>query len=270
MQARPKIAKQAALKKASRTWAWVFLFAIGSLVSTATLARDHHADPAHSWTYFGEHGPGHWADLSPEFAACGTGQAQSPIDIAYPHAAQLPPIQFAYSASPLKIIDNGHTIQVNYTPGSTISIEGKTYELVQFHFHHPSEEEISGRHYAMVAHLVHKNNEGKLAVVAVLIQQGDPNPLISTLWDNLPPRKNNEIESDSVQVHVADLLPSNHNYYRFEGSLTTPPCTEGVSWYVLETPVTFSKAQIEKFASIYPRNARPIQPLHNRVVQESK
>jgi carbonic anhydrase len=270
MQARPKIAKQAALKKASRTWAWVFLFAIGSLVSTATLAQDHHADPAHSWTYFGEHGPGHWADLSPEFAACGTGQAQSPIDIAYPHAAQLPPIQFAYSASPLKIIDNGHTIQVNYTPGSTISIEGKTYELVQFHFHHPSEEEISGRHYAMVAHLVHKNNEGKLAVVAVLIQQGDPNPLISTLWDNLPPRKNKEVESDSVQVHVADLLPSNHNYYTFAGSLTTPPCTEGVSWYVLETPVSFSKEQIDKFASIYPRNARPIQPLHNRVVQEGK
>ena len=270
MRARPEISKQAALKRASRTWAGGLLFAICSLVSTATLAQDHHADPAHSWTYFGEHGPEHWADLSPEFAACGTGQAQSPIDIAYPHAAQLPPIQFAYSASPLKIIDNGHSVQVNYAPGSSISIEGKTYELMQFHFHHPSEEEISGRHSAMVAHLVHKNDQGKFAVVAVLIEEGDPNPLINTLWDNMPPRKNKEVESDSVQVNVSDLLPSNHNYYTFAGSLTTPPCTEGVSWYVLETPVTFSKAQIEKFASIYPRNARPVQPLHNRVVQKSK
>jgi carbonic anhydrase len=270
MRARLEISKQAALKKASLGWARVFLFATCSLVSTAMLAQEHHADAAHSWTYFGEHGPEHWADLSPEFAACGTGQTQSPIDIAYPRAAQLPPIQFAYSASPLKVIDNGHSIQVNYASGSTISIGGKTYELVQFHFHHPSEEEISGRHSAMVAHLVHKNDQGKLAVVAVLIQQGDANPLISTLWDNLPPRKNKEVDSDSVQVNVSDLLPSNHDYYKFEGSLTTPPCTEGVSWYVLETPVTFSKAQIERFASIYPRNARPIQPLHNRVVQESK
>jgi carbonic anhydrase len=234
------------------------------------LAQDHHADPAHSWTYFGEHGPQHWADLSPEFAACGSGKAQSPIDIAYPHAAQLPPIQFAYSASPLKVIDNGHSIQVNYAPGSTISIAGKTYELVQFHFHHPSEEEISGKQSPMVAHLVHKDSQGKLAVVAVLIEQGDPNPLINALWDNLPPRKNKEVESDSVEVNAADLLPSNHNYYTFDGSLTTPPCTEGVSWYVLETPVSFSKAQIEKFASIYPGNARPIQPLNNRVVQKSK
>jgi carbonic anhydrase len=234
------------------------------------LAQDHHADPAHSWTYFGEHGPQHWADLSPEFAACGSGKAQSPIDIAYPRAAQLPPIQFAYSASPLKIIDNGHSIQVNYAPGSTISIAGKTYELVQFHFHHPSEEEISGKQSPMVAHLVHKDSQGKLAVVAVLIEQGDPNPLINALWDNLPPRKNKEVELDSVEMNAADLLPSNHNYYTFDGSLTTPPCTEGVSWYVLETPVSFSKAQIEKFASIYPGNARPIQPLNNRVVQKSK
>jgi carbonic anhydrase len=270
MRARPEIPKHDVLKRASRKWTGMFLLAIGSLLPTAIMAQEHHADPAHSWTYFGEHGPEHWAALSPEFAACGTGQAQSPIDIAYPRAARLPPIQFAYSASPLKIIDNGHSIQVNYTAGSTISIEGKTYQLVQFHFHHPSEEEISGRHSAMVAHLVHKNDQGKLAVVAVLIEEGDPNPLISTLWDNLPPGKNKEVDSDSVEVNVSDLLPSNHDYYRFEGSLTTPPCTEGVSWYVLETPVSFSKAQIEKFASIYPANARPVQPLHSRVVQKSK
>src|SRR5436305_7641306 len=270
MRAQTEIPKQAALEKASRRWAGVFLFAICSLAATVMLAQDHHADPAHSWTYFGERGPEHWGDLSPEFAACGAGQAQSPIDITHPNVAQLPPIHFAYSASPLKIIDNGHTIQVNYARGNTIGLDGKTYELVQFHFHHPSEEEITGKRYAMVAHLVHKNSQGKLAVVAVLIEEGDPNPLISTLWNNLPPTKNKELERKSVEVHVADLLPSNHNYYTFDGSLTTTPCTEGVSWYVLETHLSLSKAQIEKFASIYPRNARPIQPLHNRVVRESK
>lgn len=141
---------------------------------------------------------------------------------------------------------------------------------MQFHFHHPSEEEISGQHYAMVAHLVHKGSEGKLAVVAVLIKEGSPNQLVSTLWDNLPPEKGKELDKDDVEVHVTDLLPASHRYYTFPGSLTTPPCSEGVTWYVLATPMSLSKAQIDKFASIYPLNARPIQPLHDRKVEESK
>jgi carbonic anhydrase len=264
------LTKRAAPKNASGAWAVFFLFAICALGSSQMMAQEHHADPAHSWTYTGEHGPEHWGDLSPEFAACATGKAQSPIDITSPSAAQLSPIHFAYHTSPLKIINNGHTIQINYAPGSSISVDGKTYELLQFHFHHPSEEEISGKRYAMVAHLVHKNNQGKLAVVAVLIEEGDPNQLISTLWDNLPTEKGQEQDLHSVELNVTDLLPSNKKYYTFVGSLTTPPCTEGVTWYVLETPVTLSKAQIDKFASIYPLNARPVQPVHNRVVQESK
>ena len=260
------------MKKASRTRFAVLLFAICSLGSAVVIsqAQEHHDGAAHSWAYSGEHGPEHWGDLSPEFAACASGTTQSPINITHPTAAELPPIRFAYHASPLKIVDNGHTIQVNYAPGSTITVDGHTYELVQFHFHHPSEEQISGKSYSMVAHLVHKNNQGKLAVVAVLIEEGNPNQLISTLWDNLPAEKNKELDLDSVELQLTDLLPSNKNYYTFAGSLTTPPCTEGVTWYVLETPVSLSKAQIDKFAGIYPLNARPTQPLHNRVVQESK
>ena len=270
MRTRWEIAKKAALTRPSGAWAVFFLFAICSLGSSQMMAQEHHADATHSWRYSGEHGPEHWGDLSPEFAACATGKTQSPININHPHAAQLPPIHFAYHSSPLKIINNGHSIQINYAPGSTISVDGETYELVQFHFHHPSEEEIGGKPYAMVAHLVHKNNQGKLAVVAILIEQGNPNRLISTLWDNLPPEKGKELDLDSVQVNGTDLLPSNKKYYTFAGSLTTPPCTEGVTWYVMETPVSLSKAQIDKFASLYPLNARPVQPLHNRVVQESK
>jgi carbonic anhydrase len=258
------------MKKASAAGLVVCTAAILSLAVSWSAAQDLHDDPAHSWTYSGEHGPEHWGDLSPEFATCAKGKEQSPINITKPHAAALPPLLFAYHSSPLKIIDNGHSIQINYAPGSILTVDGKTYELAQFHFHHPGEEEINGRHYAMVAHLVHKNSEGKLAVVAVLIKKGSPNRLVNTLWDNLPPEKGKELDKDEVEVHVTDLLPANHRYYTFPGSLTTPPCSEGVTWYVLAKPMSLSKAQIDKFASIYPLNARPIQPLQDRKVEKSK
>ena len=258
------------MKKSAMAGVAVCTAAILCLAASRSPAQDQHSDAAHSWTYSGDHGPEHWGALSPEFAACSNGAEQSPINITDPHTADLPALHFAYHASPLKIIDNGHTIQINYAPGSTLTVEGKTYELVQFHFHHPSEEEINGEHYAMVAHLVHKSSEGKLAVVAVLVKEGSPNQLVNTLWDNLPPEKGKELDKDDVEVHVTDLLPANHRYFTFPGSLTTPPCSEGVTWYVLATPMALSKAQIDRFASIYPLNARPIQPLHNRKVEESK
>jgi carbonic anhydrase len=234
------------------------------------VGQENHPDPAHNWAYSGEHGPEHWGDLSSEFSSCSAGEAQSPIDIRDPHPAQLPPIKFSYQASPLRIINNGHTIQINYVSGSTITVRGKTYELVQFHFHHPSEEKISGQPYPMVVHLVHKDKDGKLAVVAVLIEAGSANQLISTLWDNLPSEQGKELDLDRVQIDATDLLPTNHSYYTYAGSLTTPPCSEGVTWYVLQMPKPISKAQIDKFATIYPLNARPIQPLNGRIVQKSK
>lgn len=257
------------MRKAPATWIAVCLLAACSPV-TVVSAQDHQPDPAHSWTYSGATGPDHWGALSSEFAACSSGKEQSPINITQPHTADLPPLQFAYHPAPLKVIDNGHTIQVNYPPGSTLTVGGKRYDLVQFHFHHPSEEEIDGQRYAMVAHLVHRSQEGKLAVVAVLIKEGNPNQLISTLWENLPPVQGKELDKDDVELHVTDLLPANHRYYTFHGSLTTPPCSEGVTWYVLATSMSFSKAQIDKFAGIYPLNARPIQPLGDRRVEESK
>jgi carbonic anhydrase len=259
------------MTKVSARWVEVIVFAAICATggSSVLIAQDHQA-PEHSWTYTGATGPEHWGELNPEFAPCATGKQQSPIDITHPHRAQLPPIQFAYHTSPLEIINNGHSIQVNYAPGSTMTVDGKTYELVQFHFHHPSEEEINGHRYDMVAHLVHKSKEGKLRVVAVLIKEGNPNQLISTLWDNLPSEKDKELDLDRIEVNAADLLPANHKYYTFAGSLTTPPCSEGVTWYVLETPISLSKAQIDKFAGIYPRDVRPVQPLDGRVVLESK
>jgi carbonic anhydrase len=229
-------------------------------------------DATHHWTYKGSTGPTHWAALEPDFAACGSGHAQSPIDIRQDAVlkANLPAIAFDYRPAPLKIVDNGHTIQVNYAPGSFIDVGGQRYELVQFHFHKPSEERIDGKHYDMVAHLVHKDTEGRLGVVAVPLAAGAINPMVALLWNNLPARKGTEVEVQGVQVDAADLLPADRAYYTFTGSLTTPPCSEGVTWFVLKHPSTLSAGEIGRFAHEYPMNARPVQPLNGRVVRTSQ
>jgi carbonic anhydrase len=230
------------------------------------------ADEQAHWSYSGATGPEKWSTLEHDFGSCALGKTQSPIDIRDVEAreADLPAIDFAYQASPLKIIDNGHTIQVNYAPGSFISVGGRRYELVQFHFHKPSEEKLNGKGYDMVAHLVHKDSDDKLAVVAVLLENGKTNPLIDTLWSHFPTQTNQETVVGSANIDVADLLPDNHAYYTFTGSLTTPPCTEGVTWLVLQHPSAVSAAQVARFGSLYPMNARPVQPVNGRAIQASR
>jgi len=240
-------------------------YVIGGLITTAAAEG-----PAH-WSYQGSTGPAKWGDLELGFETCRIGKHQSPIDIkeSAVRKADLAPLAFDYKPSPLKIIDNGHTIQVNYAPGSSISVRGKLYELVQFHFHKPSEEKINGKASDMVAHLVHRSRTGKFVVVAVLLRQGASNPLIETLWANLPSKKNEERVVENVQIDLNQLLPAAKRYYTFTGSLTTPPCSEDVAWFVLRDPVTLSSRQIAQFGKIYPMNARPVQPLHERVVQSN-
>ncbi|HVP67985.1 MAG TPA: carbonic anhydrase family protein [Anaeromyxobacteraceae bacterium] len=246
----------------------ISLRAIVSLAALASAvpAVAQQAPPPH-WTYEGVHGPANWANLEPAFETCRLGKHQSPIDIRGAKAAALPPIQFAYQPSPLKIIDNGHTVQVIYAPGSVITVGDKKYELQQFHFHHPAEEKVNGRSYPLVAHLVHKSAEGKLAVVAVLLANGRANPFIEALWKHLPAEEGKEMAPAGVTVDVAKLLPVKRGYYTFSGSLTTPPCTEEVTWFVLKTPAQVSKNDVAVFAKKYPHNARPVQPLNARVVQ---
>ena len=224
------------------------------------------AEKDKNWSYTGANNPAKWGKLEKSFATCGTGQLQSPIDIPDAHARKgdLPPLLFNYKPSTLKIIDDGHTIQVNSASDSWVSIEGKRYELVEFHFHKPSEHKISGKGQEMEVQLVHKDKDGKLAIIAVLLDQGNENALIKTLWSNLPQTKEKESEVPGVQINAFGLLPQNKEYYAFKGSLTTPPCTEGVSWYVLKTPVKISADQIAKFGRVYPTNARPVQPLNDR------
>ncbi len=236
-------------------------------VPDATIAQEH---PAHEWGYSGSEGPAHWGALDPEFATCKTGHRQSPVNIVGAKTADLPPIQFEYKPSALHIINNGHTIEINYAPGSFIRVGDKRYELKQFHFHHPSEETIKGKRFPMELHLVHSAADGKLAVVSVLLEEGSANPLVETLWGLAPKTAGPEKADDKLQINAADLLPANHSYYTFAGSLTTPPCTEGVSWFVLETPVTISNKQVTTFARIYPYDERPSQALNGRTVLESK
>jgi carbonic anhydrase len=246
----------------------VLVTGIGLLCTTTAVGQDPQAK--HVWDYTGSLGPSHWGDLKPEFAACKGGHRQSPIDIRNPQKADLPTIEFDYKRSPLHIIDNGHTVMINYAPGSFIRVGGKQYELKQFHFHRPSEEKINGRGFAMVVHLVHADSDGNLAVVAVLLNKGSDNPLVRELWNDLPTEKEKEEALEQVQIDLTQLLPANRGYFTFSGSLTTPPCSENVTWFVLKQPVTISDEEISKFSNLYNNDARPTQPLDGRLVLESK
>jgi len=238
-----------------------------SLLPPLALAQDSHAP---HWGYSGKDGPADWGKLDSAFTSCSVGHAQSPIDIKGAKPADLPPLQFDYKAVSLTIIDNGHTIQVNYPAGSTLTVGDKTYTLKQFHFHHPSEEHVNGKGYDLVAHLVHADAEGHLAVVAILFKAGSANPFLDTIWKNIPATKEKVSDVPSVTINVKDLLPAGHGCFTFAGSLTIPPCSEGVTWYVLKSDAQLSSGQLDAFAKIYPLNARPIQPTNNRQILETK
>lgn len=227
--------------------------------------------PEIHWGYQGEGAPENWGTLKPEFALCGSGISQSPIDFNKTYKTELEKIVFSYQETPLKIVNNGHSIQVNYEPGSTIIVDGETYELAQFHFHAPSEHTVNGQYYDMELHLVHKNMNNEIAVVGVFMKKGKENKLIQLLWDNVSSEIDKENVVSGVSVNASALLPKNMSYYHYYGSLTTPPCTEGVNWSVLKTPIEVSEAQIEKFRTIMGvDNNRPVQKLNKRFVLESK
>ena len=213
------------------------------------------------WEYEGEMGPENWGK---EFPTCGKGKSQSPLNIKGPFEKVRFNIVPDYKPGPLKILNNGHTIQVNVTPGSKIRIDGKAFDLLQFHFHRPSEEHINGKPSAMVIHYVHKNDSGELAVLGVLLQEGNENPGIKTLWSHAPSKEGPEVAPDNVAFNPANLLPREMEFYHYDGSLTTPPCTEKVKFYILKTQVNIGKEQITQFP--FKMNARPVQPLNERKI----
>ena len=223
--------------------------------------------PAH-WDYTGADGPAAWGAMNPEFATCRTGTRQSPIDIHEGLKVDLEPIHFDYRPSAFRVIDTGHTVQVNLAAGNSIEIGGRRFELVQFHFHRPSEERVDGKQFEMVMHLVHKSADGKLAVIAVLLEPGPAQPVVQTVWNNLPLEKGEEVAAPTP-LNPIDLLPAERRYYTYMGSLTTPPCSEGVLWMVLKQPVGVSPDEEAIFARLYPMNARPLQSLGGRLIKES-
>ena len=226
------------------------------------------ATHAPNWDYGGTGSPAAWARLNPEFAKCATGTRQSPIDIRDGIKVDLDPVQFSYEPSAFRVIDNGHTVQVNVARGNWIEVMGRRYELQEFHFHRPSEERVDGKQFDMVVHLVHKDAEGHQAVVAVLLEKGSAQGVIQSVWNNLPLEKGDELAARGT-LNLNDLLPTRRDYYTYMGSLTTPPCSEGVLWMVMKQPVAVSVDQIDIFARLYPMNARPVQPLAGRLIKES-
>jgi carbonic anhydrase len=243
--------------------------------STRPSVAPANGDP--EWHYEGPARPERWGTLSPRFAACGAGRAQSPIDLAAPAmTAAADALGLRLPSAALRIahhehvadgINNGHTIQVNVDDGDTLYLGDSAYALVQYHFHHPSEHTLDGRRFPMEMHLVHRSATGDLAVVGVLVAEGAADhPAFAPIWANLPVAKGVETHYAHVQVDVDAMLPAARTSYRYDGSLTTPPCTEGVRWVVLNVPIELSAAQIHAFVELIGDNSRPLQPLNGRTV----
>jgi carbonic anhydrase len=237
----------------------------------AVMAEAGHAaapgGPAH-WGYDGEAGPAHWGELSADFKVCQLGLEQTPIDLAGGIRGEAAPAEISYRAMPLRILNNGHTIQVNADPGNACVIGGTRYELLQFHFHHPSEHLLSGKPFDLECHFVHRASTGDLAVVGVFVKPGARNAALQPIWDAMPSAEAPE-RAAGTTIDPAALLPKSGGYFRYMGSLTTPPCSEGLTWTVYREPVEASPEQIRQFASLFPHNARPIQGRNRRFVIEA-
>lgn len=222
-----------------------------------------------NWTYENETGPNYWSSLDTSFAACSNGLSQSPIDLTLATVADLPNPEFHYEPVPLNLLNNGHTVQVPYAPGSYILLDGQQYNLLQFHFHSPSEHALNGKLQGAELHLVHQSESGELAVVAVMLQPGESDQAamaFNTLSGNLPEKAGDKIRTGKM-INAQALLPSKATTYRYSGSLTTPPCTESVSWLVMTEPVTLSIQQISEYERRLHNNHRPLQGINQRALQ---
>ncbi len=265
----------------------ILLFCIlpyGGLVAAA----NQHAEAGHAphWGYTGASGPAGWHSLSEEYVLCGSGKRQSPVNMWNEVPADLYHLQFHYQSIPLLVLNNGHTLQANYnTVGAeeTVTIGGKpypvqskpaydstlmlgdvAYRLLQFHFHTPSEHARNGRRYAMEVHLVHKSADGNLAVVGVLFERGKENPVLKKVLDNVSGNLNEVKLVQGITINAADLLPDDRRVFHYSGSLTTPPCSENVNWFLMTAPMEVSDKQVKQFENLLGKNARPLQPMNWR------
>jgi carbonic anhydrase len=233
---------------------------------TETHAKESHAE---HWGYTTDVGPSHWSELNKQYHMCSEGKFQSPINIVATSDIDLPALALDYKTDSTDVIDNGHAVQVNITSGSTFTIGSDKYELKQFHFHTPSENNINAKSFPLEAHFVHATADGKLAVVAVMFEEGEANPILSKIWGNFPLKTGEKVEFKLNSNDVKALMPTDKDYYKFTGSLTTPPCSEEVKWHVIKKPQTISKEQVKEFFDIYGHtNNRAIQDTNKREIEE--
>jgi carbonic anhydrase len=236
--------------------------ALCPLCAPSGFAADTH------WSYEGTTGPDKWGELDPANRVCAVGSQQSPLDIDQSIRAQLAPLRMAWAKRADTIVNNGHTIQVGFADGSTLTGPGGSSKLVQFHFHHPSEHRIGGKSFPMEVHFVHANAAGALAVVGVLIATGRPNKVFNTIVSTMPETEGPAVKADTG-IDPNGMLPARRTYYRYSGSLTTPPCSETVDWLLLTDPIQVAEADVARFAKLYPMNARPVQKIDRRFVLRS-
>ena len=220
------------------------------------------------WSYEGDSGPANWSKINVDWGKCGTGNRQSPIDIRDGMKVELEQISFDYHPSSFNVVDNGHTVQVGVGSGNYITVQNRMFELQQFHFHRPSGDRINGKTYEMVVHLVHRDAEGRQAILALMLERGMPQATIQTVWNNLPLEKFDTM-SPSILLDPMEMVPTRRDYYTYMGSMTEPPCSENVLWLVMKQPVQASAAQMALFSRLYPLNARPLQPTNGRIIKES-
>ena len=223
--------------------------------------------PALVWQYDGDQGPSHWGELAPITATCEKGAHQSPINIrTVPHPHSHDGLLIHYNAAPAQVVTSRHTVEVEFREGGTLEILGRSYSLKEFHFHEPSEHQLNGITYPMEAHLVHRDAEGHLVVLAVLMDLGVESASLAAVWDRIPSGKQDDVRD--LLVNAQELLPKDLHHYAYDGSLTTPPCTEGVHWIVLKAPIAITASHLERFIALVGHNARPVQPLNEREIDE--
>jgi carbonic anhydrase len=218
-----------------------------------------------NWSYSGETGPDHWAAMNNDYSACGSGKTQSPIDLKWHKPVKASAMSANYKSSKAFVSDNGHSIQMAFDMGGSIKIKGQTYDLMQVHFHSPSEHTLSGKQFPLEAHFVHKNADGKTVVLAAFFKEGKENAVITKIWNAIP-NPPAPASANDMQISAKDLMPPMKTYYEYTGSMTTPPCTEDIHWMVFNTPLNISKAQIETLHKFHADNNRPTQSLNDRKV----
>jgi len=241
-----------------------------SFSACATQDSDHKTegapDAAHAWTYEGETGPEHWGTLNPAWAACSEGMMQSPINLQDAVLSDLVDPELNYQLVPLNVTNNGHSVQASIAAGNTMVVDNVSYEMLQFHFHSPSEHSRDGQLSSMELHLVHRSADGVLAVIGVMIEEGDHNPAYDAIMSALPANEGDILAPEGASINPRDLLPQVLTTYRYMGSLTTPPCSEGLQWMVMTTPVQLSPEQIAGYYALYSGTNRPVQPLNERTL----